>query len=49
MQLQPENKLGGVVVMSGYLPAASTFIMPTGTETTPVLHCHGKDDPMVIK
>ena len=47
LQLPPEKKLAGILVMSGYLPAASTFRLTTGHEDTPVLHCHGRADPMV--
>lgn len=47
MQLHQEKKLAGVVVMSGYLAAASTFKLSAGLENTPLLHCHGESDPMV--
>jgi lysophospholipase-2 len=42
------QKLAGVVVMSGYLPAASQFKITEGLEDTPILHCHGESDPMVV-
>ncbi len=45
MQLQ--EKLAGVVVMSGYLPAAKQFQITPGLEDVPILHCHGEADPMV--
>mmetsp|Transcript_3485 Transcript_3485/g.9924 ORF Transcript_3485/g.9924 Transcript_3485/m.9924 type:complete len:333 (+) Transcript_3485:58-1056(+) len=48
MQLpDAENKLAGIVVMSGYLPAAKQFKITEGLESTPILHCHGEADPMV--
>lgn len=39
--------LAGIVVMSGYLPRASSFKLAVGSQSTPILHCHGKDDPIV--
>ena len=43
--LQLETSLAGIVVMSGYLPAASKLkLKQTGT---PVWHGHGKMDPLV--
>jgi lysophospholipase-2 len=47
MQLPKEKKLGGIVVMSGYLPARAQFALTPGLEETPILHCHGEADPMV--
>jgi len=47
MQLAEEEKLAGVVVMSGYLPAAKQFQITAGMEDVPILHCHGEADPMV--
>ena len=48
MQLpEAAQKLAGIVVMSGYLPAAGQFKITAGLESTPILHCHGKADPMV--
>jgi predicted esterase len=47
MQQPAEKKVAGVVVMSGYLPAASQFKLTPGLEDTPILHCHGTLDPMV--
>lgn len=43
----PSQKLAGIVVMSGYLPAAKKFTITAGLEDTPILHCHGEADPMV--
>lgn len=40
--------LAGIVIMSGYLPRASSFKIAAGSECTPILHCHGIDDPMVM-
>lgn len=39
--------LGGIVVMSGYLPRSSGFTIAPGSEKTPILHCHGKEDSVV--
>jgi lysophospholipase II len=39
--------LAGIVVLSGYLPAASQFQLTPGLESTPILHCHGTQDMMV--
>ena len=41
------RRLAGILVMSGYLPAASKFAIGAGLEDTPILHCHGEADPMV--
>jgi len=43
-----EDKLAGIVVMSGYLAAAKAFKLTPGLESTPILHCHGTSDPMVL-
>mmetsp|Transcript_22285 Transcript_22285/g.66039 ORF Transcript_22285/g.66039 Transcript_22285/m.66039 type:complete len:287 (-) Transcript_22285:1133-1993(-) len=43
-----DQKLAGIVVMSGYLAAAKSFKLTSGLEVTPILHCHGSADPMVI-
>ncbi|KAL7507446.1 hypothetical protein ACHAXN_004629 [Cyclotella atomus] len=40
--------LAGIVLMSGYLPRASSFRIAEGSQYTPILHCHGRDDPMVM-
>lgn len=47
MQQPTEGRLAGVVVMSGYLPAAKEFTITPGGEDVPILHCHGEADPMV--
>lgn len=41
------QKLAGVIIMSGYLPAASKFTITPGLENTPILHCHGTQDMLV--
>jgi lysophospholipase-2 len=46
MQLEC-GKIGGVVVMSGYLPAAKKFTIREENKDIPILHCHGEADPMV--
>jgi lysophospholipase-2 len=40
--------LAGIVLMSGYLPRASSFQIAEGSQSTPILHCHGREDPMVM-
>ena len=48
MQLpHADKKLAGIVVMSGYLPAAKQFKITQGLESTPIFHGHGEADPMV--
>mmetsp|Transcript_15688 Transcript_15688/g.25770 ORF Transcript_15688/g.25770 Transcript_15688/m.25770 type:complete len:309 (-) Transcript_15688:39-965(-) len=39
--------LGGITVMSGYLPRSKAFAIATGSEKTPILHCHGEQDSVV--
>jgi predicted esterase len=39
--------LAGIVIMSGYLPRSSSFTIASGSETTPILHCHGTEDSVV--
>jgi predicted esterase len=41
------QKLAGIVCLSGYLPAASQFKITPGSESIPVLHCHGTQDVVV--
>lgn len=48
LQLPIEKKLGGLLVMSGYLPGANKFNFSEGMQEVPILHCHGTDDPVVI-
>lgn len=48
MQLpSTSQKLAGIVIMSGYLPAKSQFTITDGFHSTPILHCHGEEDPLV--
>jgi lysophospholipase-2 len=48
MQLSSETgRLGGIVVMSGYLPHSSGFVISPGLESTPVFHGHGESDALV--
>ena len=48
MQLpDANNKLAGIVIMSGYLPAAKQFRITPGLESVPIFHGHGEADPMV--
>jgi lysophospholipase-2 len=47
LQLPLEQKLAGILVMSGYLPGASSFNLTPGLEQTPVFHAHGSVDPVV--
>ena len=48
LQLPESNqKLAGIVVMSGYLPGANSFKLTAGLESTPVYHFHGSSDPVV--
>lgn len=49
---QPSNKpqglgLAGILIMSGYLPRSKSFAIAPGSESTPILHCHGKQDSVV--
>lgn len=39
--------LGGIAVMSGYLPRSKAFAIAAGSENTPILHCHGEQDLVV--
>lgn len=45
--MQLEERIGGIVVMSGYLPAAKTFHIKDGNKDMPIFHAHGEADPMV--
>ncbi len=48
MQLPPGwGRLGGIIVMSGYLPHSSGFAISPGLESMPVFYGHGKSDPLV--
>ena len=41
-------RLAGVVVLSGYLPKEHAFVISSHGRDTPVLHCHGSADPLVL-
>ncbi len=47
LQLPIEEKLAGILVMSGYCPGYSKFKLTPGLEDVPFLHCHGTADPVV--
>ena len=47
LQLNPDQQLAGVVVMSGYLAGAKRFALSEAGKKTPVFHGHGTADPMV--
>ena len=47
LQLPVDKKPAGLLVMSGYLPAASKFNLTPGLEDVPILHTHGDVDPVV--
>ena len=47
LQLPKDQKLAGIVVMSGYLAGAKQFQLTDGLQDIPILHCHGTLDPMV--
>jgi lysophospholipase-2 len=42
------EKLAGVVVLSGYLPKEHAFALSDHGRSTPVFHCHGTADPLVL-
>ena len=48
LSLKPEQKLAGIIVLSGYLAARKSFQLTEGLEDTPIFHGHGKQDPMVL-
>ena len=47
LQLEEEHQLAGLLCMSGYLPATSRVNIPPSFSNIPIMHCHGKDDPVV--
>ena len=47
LQLSAEQKLAGIVVLSGYLPHASKFTITPGLEDVPLWHGHGGQDMLV--
>jgi lysophospholipase-2 len=40
--------LAGVLCLSGYLPKSDAFSLSSHGRVTPVFHCHGSVDPVVI-
>ena len=48
LQMPAEQKLGGILILSGYCPGYSRFKLTPGLEDTPLLHCHGTADPVVL-
>ena len=47
LQMPADQRLAGVLCMSGYLAGAKQFKLSETSKTTPVLHLHGTADPMV--
>ena len=47
MQLPVEQRLAGLLILSGYCPGYSKFKLTPGFEDLPVFHCHGTADPVV--
>jgi lysophospholipase II len=48
LQMEDESKkIAGILCMSGCMPAPDKFKLSAGFEDVPVLHCHGKVDPVV--
>mgnify|MGYP003386073639 CR=1 FL=1 len=47
VQIDVEKKLAGLVVMSGYLPNHTNLKVTGGMSDIPILHCHGRQDPLV--
>ena len=45
--LQHEERLAGVISMSGYLPRPESFKPSAAAVDTPVLFCHGTSDDVV--
>lgn len=48
LQLPAGQKVAGLLVLSGYLPASDRFRLTPGFEDIPILHCHGLADPVVL-
>eukprot|EP01038_Epipyxis_sp_PR26KG_P016042 gene16042-21777_t len=46
LQSSIENRLAGLLCLSGYLPSAGSFKYTQGLEELPILHCHGTADPV---
>lgn len=47
LQLPIDQRLAGIVVLSGYMPGSKTFRLTSGMESVPILHCHGDADEVV--
>jgi len=47
LQRSEGENIAGVLCMSGYLAGAKKFRLSPSSVSTPVLHCHGTQDPMV--
>jgi len=47
LQRGDDEKLAGILCMSGYLAGAKRFALSETGKKTPVLHCHGTNDQMV--
>ena len=47
LQSEYPEPLAGVLCMSGYLPNPDHLKLSSTAKATPVLQCHGEDDPMV--
>ncbi|KAL0583544.1 hypothetical protein ABG067_006568 [Albugo candida] len=45
--LQYPHKLGGALVLSGYLPKREAFQMSQASKDVPILMCHGEMDRVV--
>jgi lysophospholipase-2 len=43
-----KSRLAGVLVLSGYLPKEQAFKLSDHGRSTPVFHCHGTGDPVVL-
>jgi lysophospholipase-2 len=48
LQLPVEEKLAGIMIMSGYCPGYSKFKLTPGLEDVPLFHGHGTADPVVL-
>lgn len=48
LSLEKDQKLAGIVVLSGYLAASKSFVLTEELKDTPIFHGHGTSDPMVV-
>lgn len=44
---EAEGPLGGLLILSAYLPKVHSFTLHSDYRSVPVLHCHGEADQMV--